>query len=306
MNAPAPPRVSVIVPAYRAEDTIAEALASVAAQTFRDLEAIVVDDHSPDDTWRAAQAALPGAVALRLPENRGPAAARNAGLERARGEWIAFLDGDDAWLPWRLQTQIEALARHPEALMLCGGVVLFGENAGKRPRSEDLPSRERRVALEEFVEGNPVPTSTVLARAETLRRVGGFDERFRGPEDIDLWMRVAAAGEVVKLEVPLVRYRERPGSLCMDQDRFLPQIEAVYAKAFAPDGVLYPFRRWRRRALAGRCVSAAWSYAACGRRGRALRLLLRSWRLWPGRLKVEQRRPEWRLLLLGKILLNRT
>jgi glycosyltransferase involved in cell wall biosynthesis len=299
-------RVSVIVPVCKAETTIREAIASVDAQAFRDGEIIVVDDASPDRTAEIVRTEFPRVTLIGLPDNRGPAAARNAGIAKAGGEWIAFLDGDDAWLPWRLALQFDALRENPDAVLLCGGVSLFGEPAPGAPAAEAARRATRRVALEEFIDDNPVPTSTVLARAETVRRVGGFDERFRGPEDIDLWMRMAAAGPVVKIELPLARYRERPGSLCMDQDRFLPQIVAVYDKAFGPGGALAGRRRLHRRAIAGRYVSAAWSYLVCGRRGRALALLLRSWRVWPRRLKVEQRRPAWRLIMLVNILLNRT
>jgi glycosyltransferase involved in cell wall biosynthesis len=297
--------ISVVVPAYKAEGTISEALTSVAAQGFDDLELIVVDDASPDRTAEIVRAEFPAARLIRLPENRGPAAARNAGIAAARREWVAFLDGDDVWLPWRLAAQCEALQANPDAVLFCGDVVLLGEPTPAAPTPDDVRRATRRVALEEFVDDNPVPTSSVLVCAESVRRAGGFDERFRGPEDIDLWMRIAAAGPVVKIERPLVRYRERPGSLCMDQDRFLPHIVAVYDKAFGPGGALQTRRRFRRRAIASRYVSAAWSHLVCGRRWRALGLLLRSWLLWPGRLKIEQRRPEWRLIMLARIILNR-
>jgi hypothetical protein len=220
----------------------------------------------------------------------------------ARGKWIAFLDGDDEWLPWRLEAQFHVIGQHPEAVLVCGEVAIMG-------REEEISHRvhrdHREVGLEEFVDENPVPTSTVLARRETILKVGGFDERFRGPEDIDLWMRMAAEGPVWKIRRPLARYREQPGSLSMDPDRFLPNIVAVYEKAFGPDGALAAYRALKRRALAGRYVSAAWSHQVCGRRAQAALLILRSWLLWPGRLKVEEKRPTWRFLILARVLLHR-
>jgi len=300
--------VTAIVPVYNAADTVRAALDSVAAQTVREIEIIVVDDCSTDATAATAGAALEalgwksGRV-IKMPHNRGPAAARNAGIRVAQAEWIAFLDGDDAWVPWRLAEQFAALEHHRDAALLCGEVALIGSTSLGPPHVVGA-APATLVPLEDFVDANPVPTSTVLARRTVLEAVGGFDEQFRGPEDIDLWMRVAAAGKIVKINLPLALYREQPGSLSMNAERFLPEILRVYDKAFAAGGALYPFRRWKRRAVAGRYVSAAWTLLMCGQRARAMGWLLRSWLLWPGRLRIEQNRPLWRLLMLGKIALN--
>ena len=320
MKTSSPPRVSVIVPAYNAEGTIRAAIASVNAQTFGDFELIVVDDASTDRTASRVEALVrerrqrepSGGEGsgeafrfIRLPANRGPAGARNAGLAAARGEWIAFLDGDDTWLPWRLSRQLAAIARFPDAVLISGDLVLAepdGKAAAVPAADEHATFSVQEAPIEAFVDSNPVPTSTALARKDVILKVGGFDTQFRGPEDIDLWMRMAAAGRVIKMNVPLAVYRERPGSLSMNQDRFLPEILRVYDKAFAEGGPLRNLAHLKGRAVAGRYVSAAWSYSVCGRRWRALALLLRSWVVWPRRLKVEERRPAWRLRMLARIL----
>ena len=190
-------------------------------------------------------------------------------------------------------------------MLVCGAVSLFDAPSPAAPTDDQARAALRRVVIEEFIDGNPVPTSTVLVRTDAVREVGGFDELFRGPEDIDLWMRLAAAGPVLKIEWPLVRYRERPGSLSMDPGKFLPEILRVYEKAFGPGGVLWNRRHLRRQTLASRHVSTAWTWLEQGRRGCALRALLRSWVLWPRRLSIEKRHPFWRMILLGKIVLNR-
>ena len=298
------PTVSVVIPAYNAAGSIREALVSVEQQTFRPLEVIVVDDASADDTANILRKEQARYGLVFLDRNLGPAGARNAGIRKARGEWLAFLDGDDAWLPWRLEEQVKVLAGAPDAVCVSGNVTLLSGPADRfvRPAST-CPVRD--VALAEFLDSNPVPTSTALVKRKALDEAGGFDEQFRGPEDIDLWMRIAGRGRLLKMDLPLALYRERPGSLCMNQDRFLPEIVRVYDKAFAPGGALYDLRQWRGRAIAGRYVSAAWSYMVCGRRGRALALLLRSWIIWPRRLKIEQSRPAWRLIMLARILTSR-
>ena len=217
--------MSVVIPTYNASATVAVALASVAFQTFRDYEVIVVDDASLDGTaelvelWirqcedsangqTQSRGQSPHHRIIRLAVNRGPAAARNAGVAAARGEWIAFLDGDDAWLPCRLATQAEALARYPDAVLVCGELALSRGEAPEdvaRRLSDPGTAGARDVPLEDFLESNPVPTSTVLARRAALTAAGGFDPRFRGPEDIDLWMRIAAAGRIVRLAAPDAR-----------------------------------------------------------------------------------------------------
>lgn len=305
--------ISAIVAAYRAADTLPQALDSIATQQWPPGELIVVDDASPDRTSHVAEAwlgekarSISGRM-LRLSHNRGPAAARNVGLAEASGTWVAFLDADDAWLPWRLALQREALQKaDPDAVLIGGRLVLMDSPFLPSPPPTcflDHPGSLKRMDRSVFIDENPFPTSTVLARRDAILQIGGFDERFRGPEDIDLWIRLAAVGPTLLVEWPLARYRERPGSLSMDPDRFLPQILNVYAKAFAPSGALYPWRSLQRRAVASRLTSAAWTYAACGRRMRALILLFRSWRVWPGRLKVEHRDRWWRLRMLGRLLL---
>ena len=339
--------VSVVMPAFNAGSTIAEALDSVREQTLIPAELVVIDDVSIDGTVEAVTAWLrgnsyqgpwpdssvsraagqasagqgpsggcatarfrrpqgpPDVMLIRQPRNGGPAAARNCGMAGAAGEWIAFLDADDAWLPWRLEAQFEVLRHAPETLLVCGGFALYdAPGAARIAQPGDLARRVRAVELKEFVDGNPVATTTVLVRKQVAISVGGFDEQFRGPEDMDLWVRVAAAGKVLALDAPLARYRERPGSLSMDPDRFLPQVVRVYDKAFGKGGALRPLRHLRRQAIASRYTSAAWTYLACGRRWKALARLAWSWVILPGRLKVEQQHPLWRLILLGKIFLN--
>jgi glycosyltransferase involved in cell wall biosynthesis len=296
--------ISAIVPAFNAVGTIRAAVESILRQTRAVTDVVIVDDASTDGTRELLLKEFARHTLVLLDRNLGPAGARNAGIRKACGEWLAFLDGDDAWLPWRIEEQMNALVGAPDAVCVCGNVTLLSEPEPRVVRPGSARS-VRDVSLEEFVDSNPAPTSTVLVSRAALAGAGGFDEQFRGPEDIDLWMRIAARGRMLKMDLPVALYREQPGSLCMSQDRFLPEIIRVYDKAFAPGGALYDHRQWRGRAIAGRYVSAAWSYMVCGRRGRALALLLRSWALWPHRLKIEESRPAWRLIMLARILTSR-
>lgn len=297
--------VSVIIPAHNSATTLVEALDSVVSQTRPVQEIIVVDDVSRDDTVRVFedwQRSLTGAVAARLlrqSRNTGPAGARNTGIRAAAGDWIAFLDADDAWLPGRIEAQLNTAATHPAAALLCGGTVPLDPQYPPPPAATAF--RITSLSLDDFINHNPIATSTVLAWRETIIESGLFDEQFRGPEDYDLWLRIASRHECLQLKTPLSRYRTTVGSLSMDERTFLPQVIAVLRKAFGPGGALEAHPRQRRRAYAEQYSSASWMAFNRGDRAAALRHLLQSWvcSLAP----VHKERTHDRLLRLKLLLL---
>jgi hypothetical protein len=170
-------------------------------------------------------------------------------------------------------------ARHPDAALFCAGTVDFAR-AVPRPGPGEAPPRCVRLSLADFAVVNPVLSSSVLARRDALAEAGGFDESFRGPEDYELWMRIAARAPVVKAALPLVRYDDRPGSLSTSDGTFLPQIMRVLDKAYGPGGVLRGIGP-KRRAQACHCLACSWMAAERGRLARAWRLFLRGVALWP-------------------------
>ena len=183
------------------------------------------------------------------------------------------------------------------------GSVADGLRSSEQKITKETKVRE--VDLEEFVDVNPVSTSTVLVRKSVLEEVGGFDERFRGPEDLDLWMRIAKVGRIFRVCHAVSRYREVEGSLSNEVCSFLPQVISVYEKAFAEGGALCEYPQWKRRAIGSRYVSACWTELACGRRLNSLKFLAKSVWLWPWRLHGAKRKPFWRWILLAKIVLNK-
>ena len=279
----AAPLVSVVIPAYNAAATLRVAVESVYAQGFRDYEVIVVDDASADRTPDVVQQLCSegrGLRGLRMPANSGPAAARNRGIAAAQGTWLAFLDGDDVWFPWRLETQWQLAAAQPDIALWCGRIVPWGAEAGVPLSGSAGAPAVRPLTLEELAVHNPVATSTVLVRREIVAAAGGFDPQFRGPEDYDLWLRVAATSRVAFIDRPLAQYRHVPGSLSLDDRRFLPQIMRVLDKAYGVGGVLHG-RRGARRARGYHCLACSWMAAQRGALGRALGLFLRSLLFWP-------------------------
>jgi hypothetical protein len=216
------PRVSVVIPTYNAAAFLAEAVASARAQTYAPLEILVVDDASADGTADLAESL--GARAVRQKENRGPSAARNRGVTLAAGDVVAFLDADDAWLPWHLELCMGALAAHAGVALACTGALAW--DAPVPPR----PARPRvEVVDDPTVEllGDPfVPQSAAVVRRDAVGEAGWYDEGRRYAEDFDLWLRIAARHQLGRVRAPGVRRRPHPGQA---SHATLRMFESAYA-----------------------------------------------------------------------------
>jgi glycosyltransferase involved in cell wall biosynthesis len=199
--------VSVVIATYNRPSGCRAAVASVLAQRRLPLEVLVCDDASPRDAvdeLRAWCEPQPGVEFLGLGENRGPAAARNAGIERARGEWIAFLDDDDRWLPETLAAQWVQAESGSWDVIAGNGVRPDGS-----PFYSEPPPRQPTFA--DIHAANPVILSTALARRSTVLAAGGFREgrKYLGIEDYALWLAMADIGaRFLVLPDALVAYED--------------------------------------------------------------------------------------------------
>jgi glycosyltransferase involved in cell wall biosynthesis len=215
----APPAVSVILPTHNRAALLARSVGSVLAQTWSDLELIVVDDGSTDDIAAALRPVRDGRLRLvRLPDRVGGARARNAGLLEARGRFIAFQDSDDEWLPTKLEKQMAAFAAAPADI----GVVYcacWREVEGKQlhyPRfDEPVVEGDLHAAL---LARNFIATPCAVARREVLDEVGGFDDAMPRYQDWDLWVRVARQARFTHLPEELVVQHEQADSISRDLD----------------------------------------------------------------------------------------
>lgn len=234
--------VSVIIPTYNRSARCKAAVESVIAQTYTNLEVIVVDDGSEDDTRAVIEGLPDGRIRYFYQSNAGVSAARNTGLAATRGEFVALLDSDDLWFPWKLEAQMAAMKAFPDAGMVWTDMTAVDENGvvlhpsyleimyesyryfdrdkhfrSKRPL-KDIWSGAADSADGRFgyagnifpwmFMGNLVHTSTVLLRKDRQERVGGFDVSLKkSGEDYDFHLRTSWLGDVAYLDVPSIYYR---------------------------------------------------------------------------------------------------
>ena len=193
---PPGPRVSVIIPTYNRAHIVGEAIESVLAQSYRHLEVIVVDDASTDGTARA----LSRYVAehgdkirvIHRESNGGVSAARNDGIRASTGQYIAFLDSDDLYLPERIATAVAFLDEHEQYGAVYTGMVHVDSERGTSGRWLSASGGGRSGwILTDVLRGPLVPTPTVTVRRQVLARTGLFDETLCSGEDTDLWIRLA-------------------------------------------------------------------------------------------------------------------
>jgi glycosyltransferase involved in cell wall biosynthesis len=200
------PRVSVVIPTYRHQDTIISTLESVFSQTFQDFEVIVVNDGSPDQTAHLlAPLTASGRIRYLEQSNQGQAAARNRGLAEATGEFIAFLDDDDLWPPDKLEWQVAYLERDPSIAAVVGAYELIADSIAS---GTSIVGCEGVITAEEISRGIPFASpGQTLIRTQVLREIGGLDTRLWGADDMDLWFRMALNAKIVAIRRTALRYR---------------------------------------------------------------------------------------------------
>ena len=232
------PAVSVVTPVWNAAATLAATVASVRAQNFADWELLLVDDASTDSSpalARALAAAEPRIRLLALPENGGPAAARNAGIRAARGRYIAFVDADDLWRPQKLARQIGFMRGEGHALTFSAyrRITVDGRPLGiVRPPA--------RISRTELLKGNVIGCLTAVYDSEAVGRLEMPSIRRR--QDYGLWLEILhRVPHAHALPEVLADYRVHPGSLSADK---LGAVRATWALYREYEGLSRPRASW--------------------------------------------------------------
>jgi glycosyltransferase involved in cell wall biosynthesis len=291
------PSISVCMPVYNAERYLAEAVESILGQTFGDFEFLIIDDGSTDgshDILRRYAASDPRLRVVSRP-NTGYLIALNEMLASARGEFVARMDADDVALPERFERQAAYLRSHPEVLAVGTRILLIDPEGAPLTEMCTLQTHDDidRSHLEARM---GICHPSVMARAEVLRKVGGYRPEYYTAEDMDLWLRLAEIGRLANLPEVLLKYRQHLQSIGYaqraKQEEIVWRIRAdawqrrglsqnlptVRAGPFGPEpGTLDHLRKWAWWALMSGHVATARKYAIrCYCRQP---LALESWRL---------------------------
>jgi glycosyltransferase involved in cell wall biosynthesis len=299
--------VSVVIPAYNCGHLIGDAIDSALAQSAAAVEVIVVDDGSTDDTARRIKA-YGDRIRYVLQDNQGVAAARNRGVAETRGEFVAFLDGDDVWHPHKLARQLAVLSESPQLGML--GTASFPWPAAVIP---EVPSSGLEipevVTWEQVAVKNRFMASSVIVRRAVLDLVGPFDTSLQGPEDHDLWIRLAEQTVIANLRLPLTGYRDVPGSLskrAATMERGMRRILKKLDDRCALNGR----PKLRRKAYSVVCHRCSFMYSEAGDHlaavGRSLAALIAyPWPYRPDEVELVAERPRRLLRILRRAVTKR-
>ncbi|TSC76080.1 MAG: putative glycosyltransferase [Parcubacteria group bacterium Gr01-1014_31] len=239
----ASPLVSVIIPTYNRPQQAVGAVESFLRQTYRRIEVIVVNDGGTPEVGPAVNALADPRLRFFSKQNGGLASARNYGLRQAQGEYVTFCDDDDDVYPQRLELHLAHMAATGATVSFCNAHVVTADRARPFFRQPPVPSF---AGL--FYRTNPPPNTFLVLRA-AIERVGGFDERLRVCEDLDLWLRLLPQHRFDYLHQPLVRYVRHPGAMSNDlqtMSREISRLTENYVRAHAvelPPEFLQKFRR---------------------------------------------------------------
>lgn len=224
------PLVSIIMPAYNAEKTIKESIESVLTQTYQNWELLIVNDGSKDNTSSVVSSYDDVRIKLIEQVNGGVANARNNGLQKAQGEYIAFLDSDDLWTIDKLEKQINYFQENIEVGLVYTDRKCFFENVDKAfdceyKESIDIDDNYLRLLIYDYI-----ATLTVMIKREVIVNVGLFDKELFGTEDWDLWIRIAKKYKIGHLKERLAYYREHDGGISKNFDRHSVEERKVIEK----------------------------------------------------------------------------
>jgi glycosyltransferase involved in cell wall biosynthesis len=222
-------RVTTVIAAYNAEQTIAPTIDSALTQTYKDNEVMIVDDGSTDSTPLILRG-FGDRIRVITQTNRGAAAARNAGVAHSAGDYVAFLDSDDLWMPWKLSTMVPALQRNPAASLAFSEYGNFSQAGAEWGAS----SLGHAPSMEELMDFRPLPilTSTWVTPKQTFERTGGFCEAFKGApgfEDRWLLLLLRELGPFEYVPAKLTRYRVAEN--CESADKYGPGLAVFVSLA---------------------------------------------------------------------------
>lgn len=199
--------VSAIITTHNRKKLLRRAIDSVFAQTYSNIELIVVDDHSEDGTSQICQDPRINYIYIPPEESKGGNYARNLGIKNAKGVFVAFLDDDDEWMPTKVEKQVALLKEKHCSMVYCLRQYLYILNGAVSKTTNELPNKPFGNLKDKIFEHYITSTSCLLVEKEALKAIGGFDEKLRKWQEYDLMIRMAEISEIHYVEEPLCKYR---------------------------------------------------------------------------------------------------
>jgi hypothetical protein len=282
------PALTVVIPTYNRADLLGEAIDSVLAQEWPELELLVVDDGSTDETPEVL-AGYGDRVRVIRQENAGESAARNTGIHAATHELVALLDSDDYWLPGKLERQLALFSQDPAPDVTFTAYTRIGDVAEEEDIVLDHWEGTQEDALEQLLLGCRINTSTALGRRSAFIDAGLYDTSLRCAQDYDLWLRIAARGyRTAYVPEPLATYRIHPGAVSLDPELVNKSTERVLQRVFDSGTLPEAFQGRRDFFMARRYLNSACFYLDCGEGRAAADSIVRAARTRPASV-----RPGW-------------
>lgn len=204
--------ISIVIPLYNKASCIRDTLLSVLAQIYSDFEIIIVDDGSTDESCHVVESIIDSRIRLVHQTNAGVAAARNRGIEEARGDYIAFLDADDEWKPGYLATQVQLVEKYPYCDVFATNYVFCdGRGNVSKPIIRRLPFKDEDGEMTNYFEvashsHPPLWTSAIMVRKSAITEIGGFPVGIRSGEDLITWARLAVKHRIAYKTQPFALY----------------------------------------------------------------------------------------------------
>lgn len=249
------PLISIITPTYNRADFLGEAIDSVLAQTFDDFELIVVDDGSTDNTSSLVKEYSDHRIRYFYQANQGQSVARNRALEKAKGEYICFLDSDNVWLENKLKKSLEVFKAHPKVDVVYADCILIDEDGNELSRKN--MKRYSGLIAKYMIKDNCVSMNTTMTKRECFNRFGGFDEDCKVADDYDLWLRFSGHYNFHYISEYFVNYRVMKNQISSDKKRrfdsneriiksFLKRFPDVLSKSEVQEGLAVFYMRKSR------------------------------------------------------------
>jgi glycosyltransferase involved in cell wall biosynthesis len=240
------PTISVLMSVYNGERYLAAAMDSILSQTFRDFELIVIDDGSKDSSPAILQdyAKRDARVKLTLRDNKGLTATLNEAFAQSRGRYLARMDCDDVALPDRFARQVQLLEADPD-VVCTGGYFQLIDGAGRLLTTLQPPTDNDAIQAKLLAGHNAICHPCAMIRRQAMETVGGYDERFKTSQDLDLWLRLGEVGKLANVPAPVLKFRLHESSVSETKRQQQRQMGRMACE-----------EAWKRRGLTGMTYEA--------------------------------------------------